>query len=158
VPKLSVQVEDARGIRTCHCCEAVKPLNLFVREKSYTSGYGQPCLQCKAEKQRLRSSNNPERAKEIRQQYANRHGGLGPSKEYMASYRAKFPERRRAGRLVNKAIKRGDLVRPGRCQKCGVGCYPDASHHDYARPLDVEWLCKSCHFIKDHKLRQAGVL
>lgn len=58
-----------------------------------------------------------------------------------------------AYRQVRSAIASGVLVRPDRCQKCGK---PDtkcadgrsiiqAHHHDYSRPLDVEWICAKCH-------------
>lgn len=54
---------------------------------------------------------------------------------------------------VEKAIKRGDLVRPARCSHCGGegkpyadGRSPIQAHHDdYNRPLDVRWLCQPCH-------------
>lgn len=58
-----------------------------------------------------------------------------------------------AYRLVRNAIKRGELVRPSACQRCG--CVPaptsdgraaiQAHHHDYDKPLDVEWICAKCH-------------
>lgn len=59
----------------------------------------------------------------------------------------------RAYRLVRSAIESGALVRPKSCDVCG-DCPPPASdgrsrihahHHDYAKPLEVEWLCAKCH-------------
>lgn len=53
----------------------------------------------------------------------------------------------RAQAAANKAIKRGDLVRPAVCPKCGKG-FPEAHHHKGYEPeywLDVVWLCKQCH-------------
>lgn len=68
---------------------------------------------------------------------------------YMRQWRARNRERfllmHRAQQAVRRAIKRGLLVRPDRCEKCDVECKPDAHHEDYTRPLDVEWLCKPCH-------------
>ena len=59
----------------------------------------------------------------------------------------------KAGRLVRDAVRRGDLVRPKICEKCGLpgsvskdGRMTIQGHHkDYSRPLDVEWLCAKCH-------------
>lgn len=59
----------------------------------------------------------------------------------------------RAHRIVRTAIKNGSLVRPDVCSKCGTASLPGADgratihahHHDYSRPLDVEWLCAKCH-------------
>lgn len=54
---------------------------------------------------------------------------------------------------VEKAIERGELVRPDLCSDCaGEGPeYSDgrariqAHHDDYNKPLEVRWLCKACH-------------
>jgi hypothetical protein len=62
-------------------------------------------------------------------------------------------EKDRAKRIVRAAIDDGSLVRPTTCQKCGEIPAPyrdgrspiQAHHHDYSKPLDVEWLCIKCH-------------
>lgn len=53
------------------------------------------------------------------------------------------PERRRAAVLTASAMFKGHLV-PQPCEVCG---HPRtiAHHDDYAKPLDVRWLCGSCH-------------
>lgn len=56
--------------------------------------------------------------------------------------------RRRARRAVRVAVRRGLLARSA-CQRCGAT--PAQAHHpDYARPLDVEWLCVPCHADAHH--------
>lgn len=54
------------------------------------------------------------------------------------------PERKRATGMVTTAILRGDLKRQP-CEVCGRGSYVQAHHDDYADPLNVRWLCVSCH-------------
>jgi len=52
----------------------------------------------------------------------------------------------RAGQAVQRAIRKGTLVRPDICVECGVHGKPiEAAHVDYSRPLDVRWLCRQCH-------------
>jgi hypothetical protein len=46
---------------------------------------------------------------------------------------------------VATAIQSGDLVRPNLCSECKTECEPVAHHDSYDRPLDVRWLCRSCH-------------
>lgn len=46
---------------------------------------------------------------------------------------------------VYYAIKTGKIIRPDNCSKCSTNCKPEADHHDYSKPLDIVWLCKSCH-------------
>lgn len=54
-----------------------------------------------------------------------------------------------AHNMVARALFYGDLVRPDRCTKCGVE-HPKlhAHHEDYSKPLEVIWLCPSCHRIE----------
>lgn len=58
-----------------------------------------------------------------------------------------------ARRAVRTALENGLLSRPDTCERCGdrPECMKDgrssiqAHHHDYNRPLDVQWLCYRCH-------------
>ena len=51
-----------------------------------------------------------------------------------------------AHNAVKKAINAGDLERPDECPECGDDAMTIHAHHeDYSNPLDVEWLCPSCH-------------
>lgn len=54
--------------------------------------------------------------------------------------------------IFEKALEKGIIVRKSKCEKCGgTGTFKDgrtaiqAHHHDYNKPLDVMWLCQSCH-------------
>lgn len=55
------------------------------------------------------------------------------------------PSKRAAYAAVQKAIKDGRLVRSSTCEKCGNTKHLQAHHNDYSKPLEVEWLCRSCH-------------
>lgn len=57
-----------------------------------------------------------------------------------------------AHRHVHAAVKKGLLIRPETCSRCGAspktkdGRSAIQGHHaDYEKPLDVEWLCPKCH-------------
>lgn len=64
--------------------------------------------------------------------------------------RLEQPERSRARNLVQKAVDRGHMEKPSACSACGVeGVWIEGHHEDYARPLDVTWLCKPCHYKAD---------
>jgi hypothetical protein len=51
--------------------------------------------------------------------------------------------------LLRLAIKKGEISRPDRCQRCGKITKPQGHHDDYAKPFEVAWLCQSCH-AKEH--------
>lgn len=68
-------------------------------------------------------------------------------------------EMKRAQQAVNRAVRRGELVRPDRCEDCyEIPWYFTHSRHqslcghheDYSKPLEVIWLCSSCH-AKRHR-------
>lgn len=54
---------------------------------------------------------------------------------------------------IRRAIESGSITRPEACERCGAknrSCsdgrsYLQAHHHDYLKPLDVEWICALCH-------------
>jgi ribosomal protein S27AE len=61
--------------------------------------------------------------------------------------------RGRASAAVHRAVAAGRLIRQP-CEQCGD--VPSEAHHDdYTRPLDVRWLCSSCH--KKHHHQTASI-
>ena len=62
---------------------------------------------------------------------------------YHSNFRKTHPVEVVAYRLVHKALRSGALI-PKSCELCGSKrAY--AHHDDYAKPLEVRWLCQSCH-------------
>lgn len=55
------------------------------------------------------------------------------------------PEKIRARIKFNAALASGELKRPEKCSHCGEPDLIHGHHTDYARPLDVTWLCGRCH-------------
>lgn len=75
--------------------------------------------------------------------------------------RVSWDEKSRASAIVQRAIRRGDLVRPETCSVCGkrmVGRGSqrviNAHHRDYSKPLDVMWLCPRCHADEHARLNE----
>lgn len=66
----------------------------------------------------------------------------------------RFPEKWSARKKVSRAVRNGTLVRQP-CRKCG-NPKSQAHHHDYSRPLDVEWLCQRCHAM-EHRTSDVGL-
>lgn len=66
---------------------------------------------------------------------------------------------RNAQRTLRYYIETGRMIRPLKCEECGCsGRKIEAAHHDYSRPLDVRWLCKSCHVKWDRKDPKGGTV
>jgi hypothetical protein len=62
------------------------------------------------------------------------------------------PEAALAHQYVRLALHFGDLKKPDACELCGKSGMKLVGHHyDYRRPLQVYWVCLSCHGILTEK-------
>lgn len=73
---------------------------------------------------------------------------------------SKNPSKINARRVVEAAIKAGVLTKPEACSSCGKkDCRIEAYHEDHTKPLEVDWLCVSCHRKRDsRRRREQGIL
>lgn len=57
-----------------------------------------------------------------------------------------FKKKRYARYAVKIAIKSGKLIRAEKCELCNEESpFIEAHHKDYGDPLNVNWLCRTCH-------------
>jgi hypothetical protein len=59
--------------------------------------------------------------------------------------------RRRAAYHVQRALKRGELIRLP-CEACGATYRVQAHHDDYSRTVDVRWLCPKHHHERHREI------
>ena len=69
-----------------------------------------------------------------------------------ARFKACYPEKVKARMAVTNAIAAGRLHRQP-CEVCGA-VLVEAHHDDYAKPLEVRWLCRSHHIEADQIRRK----
>lgn len=55
------------------------------------------------------------------------------------------PLKTKARLAAQCAVRKGVLVAPDCCERCGASGSLNKHHADYSKPLDVEWLCHPCH-------------
>ena len=83
----------------------------------------------------------------------NRAGAILIGKDYrMTSEKKEWcsPKAQNARWQVYTAIHKGELAQQP-CEQCGDEC-TYAHHEDYDKPLEVRWLCPSCHRMRHNKL------
>lgn len=157
--------------KTCFKCGAEKPLTDFYKHPKMSGGRVNKCKECnkrdvrenRADKIEYyreydahRFQNDP-RVKERHKRYAQTDAGKAAFSRSSAKYRSENPEKRAAHVILGSRVKDGTITKPDHCSKCGAGGMIHGHHHDYALPLDVEWLCPQCH-VDAHKDLQAGAV
>lgn len=68
----------------------------------------------------------------------------------------KHKEKQKARHALYRAIRLGVIHRPANCEECEKKCKPHGHHEDYSKPLEVNWLCTTCHSER-HKEHRAFV-
>ncbi len=81
--------------------------------------------------------------------FRNREALRAKKKEYdrLHPRKKKLTERERVRKAFAQAIRRGRIIRPKHCSKCGTEGVIHGHHEDYSKPFDVQWLCTRCHGI-----------
>jgi hypothetical protein len=108
----------------CSVCEEIKPKTEFDKSP-YKRGWAYKCKSCQKDYKRWHYLKNKDdyRTK-------SKHRSLNSVKT-------------KAVAQVNSAIAAGKLTRKP-CEKCGAE-KAEGHHDDYAKPLEVRWLCRTHH-------------
>jgi hypothetical protein len=128
-------------MKTCGGCGAAKSVSEF-----YLTAKGAPAAVCKACHRRRMKVNrltNPA-VQERDRARAKTPERKAHMRRVADQWRKEHPESYRAQTAVNNAI-RDKRLQKGPCTICGAGDHVHAHHKDYAKPLDVIWLCAKCH-------------
>ncbi len=139
-------VGDLGGAKRCTKCGEFWDLTCFPREPRNTDGRHSHCKECHKRRLRQWRERNPDRvASALRRQQEREADRL---REACREYHARNPEKIAAHKAVRLALKKGTLEKPSYCQDCGAANTDleiQGHHFDYSKPLEVEWLCRSCH-------------
>lgn len=117
------------SVKYCPACTLILPLDNFHKDNTKKrTGRASHCRKCRNQQKKEYYQNNKEqldkKTKERRQ--AN-------------------PEVVNAQNRLKYAVRMGYLVRPNKCEKCGIETKVDAHHEDYSKALEIMWLCRRCH-------------
>ncbi len=144
-------------IKHCNTCEADKPTNEFYKSKINTDGFRYKCISCEnAYASAYRKTPEGQISyKKGRLKYTQSEKGKRLVRERSASYRERYPIKIKAINAVSSAIIRKKLFK-GPCEVCGSTELIDGHHDDYAKPLEVRWLCMP-HHMAWHKKHGEGL-
>jgi hypothetical protein len=132
VRKWSDYMREAQISGVCSACE--QP---FARRKPATMKHADKCGPCVAVLMgRTNAASGP--------QNPNWKGGIEQRREYWKKYRMANRMKAKARSMVAHAVQSGRLARRP-CVECCSTDGVEGHHEDYSKPLDVIWLCRTCH-------------
>lgn len=117
------------SLRRCNKCRQSKPVSLFYPVR--LGKYRPECKTC--------------HCKAVR---ARRHSSLQSHAEIMARHRAKYPEREKARKAAQRAVKLG-MIQKVKCAWCSGKRNLECAHTHYGKPLKVIIGCRPCHRAYD---------
>lgn len=131
--------------KRCTKCGETKAVEEFNRHHDRKDGLQTRCRPCQAlatRESRRRHSDHANAVSRARRKREGEKRKLQQRKQRHRDRKDKTPARR----ATLLAIRKGVLVRPDACGKCGATERAIHAHHtDYSKPLEVEWLCPPCH-------------
>lgn len=89
-------------------------------------------------------------ARERRRRYHERHREREQQRERERGRRRNGTVEQRARNALGTALRWGNLAKAERCEGCGDNGPLHGHHEDYAKPLEVVWLCVPCH-VRCHR-------
>ncbi len=149
---------SAPVLKRCSRCSNTKPPPEFYSDPRSSDGLRSECKSCTlnrtqkykqdhkeevAERDRRWRKANPDR---VQASHLRSNGKrVEAARQAVRDWRAKYPERNTAHNKLARAVRSGRIQRPSECVGCGVVAKLHGHHYDYAKPLDVYWLCPTCH-------------
>jgi hypothetical protein len=132
--------------KRCFKCTHVLPLDTehFYLHPETADGFLNKCKECAKEDVKKHYRQTLAEHHEYDRKRLARPVRKKQRRESQQRRRALHPERYKANQMVNNAIRDGRLIRQP-CSKCGSTVRVEAHHHDYSKPLEVGWLCFTCH-------------
>ena len=137
---------------TCKHCHQQKSKDDFYKSSN------SKCKECVKSTVRLNREQNIEKIREYdrnrdkqphrvesRKTYIKTEAGKQARKKAMDAYHKRYPMKYAAHVITGNAIRDGKLIQASNCSACNSTEKIQGHHDDYTKPLEVRWLCRSCH-------------
>ena len=146
-------------MKKCSKCKKLKPINDFYKRGGKEKGLRSHCCSCCSERRAEWRLKNSEHDSLTHRKW--RMGNLSKRAAYLRQYRLNNPEKFKDYQSPEKSkarvLARETFInKVAVCEVCGKAFAKHRHHKDYSRPLDIIWVCVSCHqkiHSKQRKLR-----
>lgn len=129
-------------MKLCGICKTDKDESLFGKRSASLDGLSNKCKACQKAYDSARSKDEYRKAQ--RAIYAQTDEGKLAGDKAKAEYRKRNPVKAKAHAIVARSIRSGKLFKLP-CEICRSEEIIHAHHDDYAKPLNVRWLCPMHH-------------
>ena len=137
--------------KQCFKCKTSKPFEDFYKHPQMADGRVNKCKDCNKNDVTSYRNKNLEKYRAYDRARAKISKRIKLQVEVTRAWRAEDSRRAVAHSAVAKAIRNGLLIRMP-CIRCGKE-KSEAHHEDYDKPLEVMWLCTSCHKQRHKELK-----
>lgn len=131
--------------KQCFKCGRILDIQEFYQHPKAKDGHLNKCKECSKQDSRNRLRKYPEKVKEYELKRSKTPERQALRAFYVKKYNKEHPERNKANQCIKRALATGKIIRPKFCAICGKECKLYAHHHDYTKPLEVIFVCQSCH-------------
>jgi hypothetical protein len=158
--------------KVCFKCGKEKDIDLFYKHKKMSDGHLNKCIECAKKDSIKHRKDNLEKVKEYDRNRKNKKERTEQLKKHFRKlkeidkdaynkkraeinrrYKERDKAKERARANLFYAVSTGKIKNPCKCERCGKEGYTEAHHEDYSKPLDINWLCDSCHKKRHIEIR-----
>ena len=139
-------------IKKCYKCGKNKPLTEYYKCKKRKDGHRAGCKEC-SNKTLAALKKKPRKKRQKLDPEARLAQKRLAQKRRDEKRKLLYPERIKAKNAIAVALTWGRIERKP-CQICGGTGKVQGHHEDYNRPIEVTWLCPSCHSLWHQILRE----
>jgi len=145
-------------MKSCRKCGKKKPLSKFYRHKQMLDGHLNICIECVKARVNIYRKENIEQIRAYdrkrsmephrvfaRKSYAKTKQGKLAIKRAHENYKKNYPIKQKAHNILCNAVRDKKIIAKNSCEQCGSTRFVQGHHDNYTKPLDVRWLCISCH-------------
>jgi len=146
----------ANATKKCKTCGEEKLLTDFYAHTKMRDGYRNQCKVCVCARTRQYALDHPEHTRAVQKIRDAKPERRATREIYRQQYKKDHPHKIKAGSAVNNAVRAGKLIKPEQCECCKREADLIHGHHeDYKKPLDVMWLCPTCHAARHKEANNA---
>lgn len=140
-------------VKTCFKCSVEKPITDFYVHPQMGDGRLNKCKECTKRDVQKNYQDNIDYYREYdRQRFRD---SPKRQRQLRGLFETRTTRQKKAHNMLSNAIRDGKVAKAEACWCCGSTRNIEGHHVHYDMPLDVVWLCRSCH-CKAHRQTTLG--